>query len=335
MPTMRFTRKLISLLLMLTVCLQAVPIYATDDAVKKTMDNMVNNDAKLRVSKFAIDQIKEDRAAGRSIQWGKIKEQVTRKPIMTQLGLDIGSQALGSAVQYATMGIAPPFGVVIGTVAKTLIGSTGGALGYETSKVMEEDEASASRQAAGLSNQQTSSLSKRQLVGRALQKIDAPALLGKTTGSVIGALIGQAICPIPFLGIMLGSMAGGFIGGLIVNKLRNTGVIGRGFDKLQSAWQKVGAKVAGDNNPKGTATAPAIQLQSTTGGTPAISSSQPAVSAGDGKTSALVEARAEVEALYRRYETAARSATADSGVLKTLQQQLDSARERLRSLEAR
>lgn len=227
----RSLAKSLSLLLCLALLATAVPapVRAADppSAAASELDDMINADSKMRVGKIVIDSIKEDRAAGRSIDFGKIKDRVANKPLMTHFLLEQAGEQGGNIFQFALNGACPPFGLIAGTVIGSVMGSLGGSIGYETSRAMERGE----------------KLTARQMIGTGLKSIDLPTFIGRNAGSVIGATIGQALIPIPFLGMVVGGMAGGILGGLATKQLRKIGAVDRAANKLQVQWEKVGQSI--------------------------------------------------------------------------------------------
>jgi hypothetical protein len=227
----------LNLLLVALLLFTATPGWAEEtpnpntdaDAAKQTIDTMINYDSKMRVGRMVLESVKESTEKGKNFDFGKLKDKIVNKPILTHFGIEQGLGVVGFGIQYVMMGAMPPFGTAIGALANSILNATGGAVGYEASVNLESGK----------------EMSKRQLVGESVKKIDAPSFVARTTGSVVGALIGQAICPIPFLGVMVGGMVGGFLGGMVTAKLRKVMVLDKGAVKLQEAWGKMADKISG------------------------------------------------------------------------------------------
>ncbi|MBF0501768.1 MAG: hypothetical protein HQM09_16640 [Candidatus Riflebacteria bacterium] len=212
---------------------------ATSTKPVSSLTTLSNYDVKLRISKIVMNSIQEDKKAGRPISLTNIKDQIFRKPIMAQVAIDQGMAHGGKLVQLGLASVCPPYGLIAGSLLGGVMGSFGGAIGYETSVAMESKQ----------------KLNKKETLGKALYNIDLPLFIGRNIGSMAGAFIGQALIPIPWLGTVIGAAVGGVIGGFATDELRKIGPIGRFFDKFQSEWQKVGSNLMKSGQKNATATA--------------------------------------------------------------------------------
>lgn len=210
----------LAVMLVCNTCLLPL-VRAADNEAKEidVVDTMTNYDPKLRIGKIILTNIQEDQAKGREVDWEKINKKVFRRSIMTHLVVDTGAEVAGMGLQYMLMGVAPPLGTAVGALLSNTLCGFAGATGYEMSEDIESGEKH----------------STTELFDRSLKRIDATNFAARTMGGMVGAVIGQAICPIPFLGAVIGSMAGGLIGGLLSNFLVKTDVgksVGTEFQKL-------------------------------------------------------------------------------------------------------
>lgn len=307
----RTLAKALSLFLCLATVATAVPVPArAQDARPGVVEQMVNQNAKLRVGRILLEGIRDSRAPGMTPEKADLKSRVLNKPLLTHLAIDVGSDVAGKVVQWGMSGLCPPFGLIAGTVLSTTLNSFGGAVGYGVSRSMETGE----------------KLDARQMFGKALTELDMPDFIGKNIGSVAGAMIGSALIPIPFIGTAVGGMVGGIVGTYAVRALRKIGAFDRAAAKLQARWVKVGERVmAGGNRPPAPAD-PTVVL--------AASAASPAAP-GLGDDGALRRARDEVQALHERYMNLARSASPGDAALAEAARRLEEAQKRLRELQNR
>lgn len=188
------------------------------------IETMLNYDYKTYAGKVLVQQIIEDIKAGRPVDMGKVGEELSGKPFLVQAGLGGGSEVLATGLQYASAGICPPFGMIVGSTFASAFQAFGGAVGYEAAEAMKSGE----------------ELSKKQILGKALASIDMPSFIGQTTGSVVGSMVGQALIPIPVVGMLVGGIVGGVVGNAAVSLLRKIPALSSAFDAMQKQWEKVG-----------------------------------------------------------------------------------------------
>ncbi|MFZ2955848.1 MAG: hypothetical protein WA705_02990 [Candidatus Ozemobacteraceae bacterium] len=293
--------------------------------------NLTNYDSKLRISKIVINSIQEDKKAGRPISLIRIKDQLMNKPVLAQVAIEQGMEQFGNVFQFGLAGSCPPYGIIAGTIIGGVMGSFGGAIGYETSAAMENGQ----------------ELDAREMLGKALYNIDLPCFVGKNIGSMAGAVIGQALIPVPFLGAVIGGIVGGVVGGLATNQLRKIAPIGRLFDSVQEQWRKVGTSVLDWAARKKAASASSSAHLSPTPEIPAASSVQapagispPSLSSGSvpvqspGTVSAGCEiAYAEYQALYNRYSELVKTGGVSSDEVMETGKKLQAAKTRFLELK--
>lgn len=221
-------------ILILQLIVGPAALWAQTDAAKKetsTFETMLNYDYKTYAGKVIVQQIREDLAAGRPVNFAKIKKELTDKPFLTQAAIGGGSEVVANAFQFGMAGVWPPFGMIAGSTVAAVFQSFGGAVGYETSETMKSGE----------------KLTPKQVLGKALSSIDMPEFIGQTTGSVVGSMVGQALIPIPVVGMIIGGIVGGLIGGTVVNQLRKIPAVASAFDALQKKWEKIGKSLMKKN----------------------------------------------------------------------------------------
>ncbi|NLF98006.1 MAG: hypothetical protein GX569_14840 [Candidatus Riflebacteria bacterium] len=199
---------------------QAAPAKEEPGAI----ETMLNYDYKTYAGKVLVQQIIEDVKAGRPIDLGKVGEELSGKPFLVQAGLGGGSEVLATGLQYASAGICPPFGMIVGSTFASAFQAFGGAVGYEAAEAMKSGE----------------ELTKKQILGKALASIDMPSFIGQTTGSVVGSMVGQALIPIPVVGMLVGGIVGGVVGNAAVSLLRKIPAVASAFDAMQKQWEKIG-----------------------------------------------------------------------------------------------
>lgn len=188
------------------------------------IETMLNYDYKTYAGKILVQQIIEDVKAGRPVDMEKVGEELSGKPFLVQAGLGGGSEVLATGLQYASAGICPPFGMIVGSTFASAFQAFGGAVGYEAAEAMKSGE----------------ELTKKQILGKALASIDMPSFIGQTTGSVVGSMVGQALIPIPIVGMLVGGIVGGVVGNAAVSLLRKIPALASAFDAIQKQWEKVG-----------------------------------------------------------------------------------------------
>ncbi|PKL42127.1 MAG: hypothetical protein CVV41_15225 [Candidatus Riflebacteria bacterium HGW-Riflebacteria-1] len=197
------------------------------------IETMLNYDYKTYAGKVLVQQIMEDLKAGRPIDMGKVGEELTGKPFLVQAGLGGGSEVLATGLQYASAGICPPFGMIVGSTFASAFQAFGGAVGYEAAEAMKSGE----------------ELTKKQILGKALSSIDMPSFIGQTAGSVVGSMIGQALIPIPIVGMIVGGIVGGIVGNAAVSLLSKIPAVASAFAAMQKEWEKIG-KALMKKNPE-------------------------------------------------------------------------------------
>ncbi len=186
------------------------------DIIEKT----INWDSKKRIGKIIFDSIKEDRAQNRPIDFKKMQKKILNKPLITHFAIQHATGLTSPILQYCLMGLAPPWGTAIATLAGGMIGGLGSAVGYEYSVNMENGEGE----------------STARILNRAVKSISAPYFLGSAMGGIAGAVLGQVLCPIPFLGILVGNTVGSLLGGYLSNLFVKT-PFGKKFGgKIQQIW---------------------------------------------------------------------------------------------------
>lgn len=227
----RFTTTIVWLLILHLV---TAPIIGWAQAsssadVGKALDTMLNYDYKSYAAKIAATQIQQDLAAGRPIDWGKLGRELSSKPFLANVAIAGGSEIAGTGIQLAMAGVCPPFGMVVGSVLASTLNSFGGAVGYETGAAMKSG----------------ANLTPKQILGTALKNINLPTFVGQTTGSMVGAMVGQALIPIPVVGMIVGGMVGSFVGSMSVNMLRKIPAMGAFFDRIQARWERIGRALIG------------------------------------------------------------------------------------------
>ena len=186
------------------------------DIIEKT----INWDSKKRIGKIIFDSIKEDRAQNRPIDFKKMQKKILNKPLITHFAIQHATGLSSPVLQYCLMGLAPPWGTAIATLAGGMIGGLGSAVGYEYSVNMEKKEGE----------------STGRIFNRAFKSISAPYFLGSAMGGIAGAVLGQVLCPIPFLGILIGNTVGSLLGGFLSNLFVKT-PFGKNFGgKIQQIW---------------------------------------------------------------------------------------------------
>ncbi|MBF0410152.1 MAG: hypothetical protein HQM10_22600 [Candidatus Riflebacteria bacterium] len=199
----------------------------TNSALGSAFDNTINTDYKSFTIRKLIEQITEDTEAGRPINWEKLKQELSSKPYLTNLAISGGSEVAGLLIQLGMAGVAPPYGVIVGSAVSAVMNYGGGAIGYEAYSVAKTGK----------------ELTTREILGKALVNLDMPMLVGRTIGSTIGATVGQAIIPIPVVGMLIGGVVGSIAGNLVVKGLRIIPTIDKWCESFQKQWQKVGESI--------------------------------------------------------------------------------------------
>ncbi|MDP7423748.1 MAG: hypothetical protein QGH40_17900 [bacterium] len=184
------------------------------------IDTMTNYNVKLRVAKSIWNPIKEARNSGQPIDWQKIKSEAMKKSILTHLAFEQGSTWIGAGIKYSLMGVAPPYGLAAASLFSETFAGLGGAIGFEMSGAIENG----------------SDKPFLEIVGRSMKNIDATNFAGRVLGSVAGTVLGQALCPYPFLGVMAGGMVGSLVGGTLANYLVKTEFGKRLSNRFQKSW---------------------------------------------------------------------------------------------------
>jgi len=198
------------------------------------METVTNYDSRMRIGKIIWRGMGESSAAGKETDWDKINDQIWRKSMGTHVVIETTALAAGSALQYACMGVAPPFGLAAASLVNGVVTGMGGAIGYETSVAMED----------------APNRTRNQIVGRAMKNIDATNFAARTAGSVAGAVIGQALCPLPFVGAMAGGLVGSVVGGTLGNYFVET-EFGKNYgETMQRSWNRFSAWVTGEKKQK-------------------------------------------------------------------------------------
>ena len=198
------------------------------------METVTNYDSRMRIGKIIWRGMGESSAAGKETDWDKINDQIWRKSMGTHVVIETTANVAGSALQYACMGVAPPFGLAAASLVNGVVSNMGGAIGYETSVAMEE----------------APNRTRNQIVGRAMKNIDATNFAARTAGSVAGAVIGQALCPLPFVGAMAGGLVGSVVGGTLGNYFVET-EFGKNYgETMQRSWNRFSAWVTGEKKQK-------------------------------------------------------------------------------------
>jgi len=191
------------------------------------VDTMTNYDPKMLILKTVWNDVGTAQKEKRPVDWGALKSKLTRKSLLVHLAVDSGAGIAAMGLQYVLMGVAPPLGTAVGGLLATTICGFAGAIGYEMSEDIESNR----------------KLPFSETMGRALKKIDATNFAARTLGGAVGAVIGQVLCPIPFLGVVLGGMVGGFLGGTLANFFVKTKFGKSIANRFQNVWDKGAQKL--------------------------------------------------------------------------------------------
>ena len=228
-------RGLIWVLILQLIIVPALLLAQTNAAAPQpsAFETMLNYDYKTYAGKVLVNQIREDLAAGRPIDLAKVGKELSSKPFLTQAAIGCGSEIAANAFQFGMAGVCLPFGMIIGSTIAATFQSFGGAVGYEAAEAMKTGEP----------------LTKKQILGKALSSIDMPGFIGQTAGSVVGAMVGQALIPIPIVGMLVGGIVGGLLGSAAVNMLSKIPAIASAFDALQKRWEQIGKSLMKKEKP--------------------------------------------------------------------------------------
>ena len=234
------------LLTALMVCnAVTVPMATADTGAKEVnvVDTMTNYDVKLRVGKTIWRNISGAIHDNDPIDWEEIKYEVLRPSIFVHLALDQGAGLLGAGLKYTLMSVHPPYGLMAASLLSGALSGFGGGLGYEMSADIE------------------SNTPKRfgEVMGTAMKNIDATNLAARTLCGMAGTVIGQALCPMPFLGAIIGGMVGSITGGTLCNYFIKTSFGQRLASGLQQIWDR-GAQSIMDLSHRKAARKPKVTL---------------------------------------------------------------------------
>jgi len=220
----KMVAKKIFLILILLFNFYSLTYADTTPGKVNVIQTMINYDAKLRIGKIIKDSIEEDKKAGRKVDLKKIKSRIFTKPILTHFGIETAFTVTGSILQFILFHCAPPYGIAAGTLVSSFTAGMGGALGYEVSKNVEGNTVR----------------SKGETLKKAISNIDATNFIARTLGSVIGAVVGQAICPFPFIGALIGGAVGSILAGKLTNLFVETKSGAKFAKTVQTHWNKAG-----------------------------------------------------------------------------------------------
>ncbi|MBU1107386.1 MAG: hypothetical protein KKB51_12005 [Candidatus Riflebacteria bacterium] len=254
-------------ILILQLIIGPAMLLAQTDAAPKTnsaLETMLNYDYKTYAGKVLVQQIREDLAAGRPIDMNKVSKELTGKPYLTQVAIGGGSEVAANVLQYGMTGVCPPYGMIAGAIIASTMQAFGGAVGYESSEAMKSGKTQTSKQ----------------ILGKALSSIDMPEFIGQTTGGVIGSMVGQALIPIPIVGMMIGSIVGSLVGSAAVNLLRKIPAFASAFDAMQKKWEKIGKSMMENEEPEPATDSPQVTVTATADTTSQSTTTQPETNPG-------------------------------------------------------
>jgi hypothetical protein len=175
--------------------------------------------------------------SGNGFNWQRIKEAVDLRVMATTFAGGVAGEAGGAWVQSSLARLGP-WGAIGGFVARPLISFGASIMGYNIGRNLD---------GGGL----------RGAFAGALREIDPGRDFGQIAGYTVGAVLGQALIPIPVLGAIIGGSLMGLIGGSIGSWLTKSGPLARISGAIKRGLGWLADKIQGKREPVAQAVEPA------------------------------------------------------------------------------